>query len=342
MSAGTHTSATRTAETTDQTRRITQKGSGAVQNEEQRSEPAYRGFPARVVKTARVSPTFLRVTFTGDDFADFAPNGADQRVKIIFPMPDGGVASFPHFIDDSWYQFWRALPEGERNPMRTYTVREAREQGREVDVDFAIHPDAGPATTWAVTAQPGDSVVIIGPNRLHDGDTGGVEWRPSPDANRLLLVGDETAAPAICAILEGLTLRPGQQLTAIIEVPTAADILDVDAPAGAQVTWLPREGAEHGDHLIRAVRRVAPQILASISPSKTRELDDVDVDAELLWETSTATPEDDLVTPDFYAWLAGEAQVIKTLRRFLVRDLGIDRRQVSFMGYWRLGRAEVV
>lgn len=306
-----------------------------------RTAPAYRGFPATVVRTTQISPTFLRVTFTGDDFADFAPNGADQRIKIIFPMPDGGVASFPHFVDDSWYQFWRALPENERNPMRTYTVRASRPEAQEVDVDFAIHPDAGPATTWAATAQRGDSVVIIGPNRLHTGDTGGVEWRPSADARRLLLVGDETSAPAICAILEGLTLTPGQELTAVIEVPTAADILDVATPAGANLTWLPREGSGHGDHLVKFVRSVAPQILADAMTKTAGRLEDVDVDSQLLWETSSANPDRDRGDADFYAWLAGEAQAIKTLRRFLVRDLGVDRRQVSFMGYWRLGRAEV-
>jgi NADPH-dependent ferric siderophore reductase len=41
-----------------------------------------------------------------------------------------------------------------------------------------------------------------------------------------------------------------------------------------------------------------------------------------------------------YAWLAGEASTITALRRHLVRDLGIDRRSIAFMGYWRRGRAE--
>jgi NADPH-dependent ferric siderophore reductase len=43
---------------------------------------------------------------------------------------------------------------------------------------------------------------------------------------------------------------------------------------------------------------------------------------------------------DFYAWLAGESSVIKTLRRFLVSETGIDRKRVAFMGYWRLGKSE--
>jgi NADPH-dependent ferric siderophore reductase len=39
-----------------------------------------------------------------------------------------------------------------------------------------------------------------------------------------------------------------------------------------------------------------------------------------------------------YAWLAGEAGVVKRLRRHLVQDCGIDRASVAFMGYWREGR----
>ncbi|MCY1159333.1 MAG: siderophore-interacting protein, partial [Citricoccus sp.] len=42
----------------------------------------------------------------------------------------------------------------------------------------------------------------------------------------------------------------------------------------------------------------------------------------------------------WYAWLAGEAGAITSIRRHLVKDLGIDRKCVSFMGYWKQGRAE--
>src|SRR5690625_243827 len=302
-----------------------------------RKAPAYRGFPATVVKTTQLSPTSLRITFTGDDLTDFVASGADQRINIIFPLPDGGVAAFPHFIDDSWYQFWRALPETQRNPMRTYTVRAARPETQEIDVDFAIDPAAGPATIWAATSQPGDSVVIIGPNRRYDGAAGGVEWRPDPQARRLLLVGDETAAPAICAILEGLELRSGQEVTAVIEVPTAADMLDGAAPAGASLTWLPREGAKRGDHLIKFVQSIAPQF-AQTAGTSTGHLDEIDVDTEPLWEPAVDGRDEDLNRSAMYGWVAGEAKVVKSLRRYLVRDLGMDRRQVSFLGYWRLGR----
>jgi len=45
------------------------------------------------------------------------------------------------------------------------------------------------------------------------------------------------------------------------------------------------------------------------------------------------------VRSDLYAWIAGESGVVTGLRRHLVRELGMDRRQVAFMGYWRRGVA---
>jgi NADPH-dependent ferric siderophore reductase len=59
------------------------------------------------------------------------------------------------------------------------------------------------------------------------------------------------------------------------------------------------------------------------------------VDREILWEVPPGPAADDR-----YAWLAGEAATIRALRRSLVLDLGLDRRSVAFMGYWRLGRAD--
>jgi NADPH-dependent ferric siderophore reductase len=61
---------------------------------------------------------------------------------------------------------------------------------------------------------------------------------------------------------------------------------------------------------------------------------DIDVDRELLWDS----PEDG--DGEFYAWIAGEAATVKTLRRLLVTQHGVDRKRVAFMGYWRLGQAE--
>ncbi|HYX95347.1 MAG TPA: SIP domain-containing protein, partial [Geodermatophilus sp.] len=59
-----------------------------------------------------------------------------------------------------------------------------------------------------------------------------------------------------------------------------------------------------------------------------------EVGDELLWEV----PDPDAAS-GCYAWLAGEAGVVRALRRRLVGDLGVPRGSVAFMGYWRQGVA---
>ena len=291
--------------------------------------PAFRPFAVRVARTRRTGPSFLRVTFTGADLDEFGSQGADQRIKVFFPLPGTGLADCP--LGDDWYARWRALPDDRRNPMRTYTVRAARPLEREIDVDFVLHGPTGPASTWALSAGPGDEVVLVGPNARFPGHPGGVEWRPPARARALLLAGDETAVPAVCAIAEALP--PGTGARVVLEVPDEADVLELDVPADVRVTWLPRRcGATvrpRGALLTAAVCAAADEIGAAGGPG---DADDVDPD-ELLWEV----PEE-AGGSAAYAWLAGEAGVVTGLRRYLLREAGFDRRSVAFMGYWREGR----
>lgn len=297
----------------------------------------WRHFDVRVARLERLSPSFLRVTFTGEDLEDYADLGYDARTKLFFPTADG----YQHLPrGEDWYLRWRDLPDEQRNTIRTYTTRAVRPDVREVDVDVVLHGDAGPASRWANRVQPGDPLVLMGPNAASDGPHGGVEFS-LPEAQRpVLLAGDETAVPAIAVILEQLP----EETTgaAYLEVPEPGDQWQLRAPAGVSVTWLARDGRPHGELLVPAVQGAAGTMAAvrAAGAPTTDDADDlpeVDVDSEILW---------DLAVPEvghegeLYAWFAGEAGVIRTLRRHLVRDLGIDRRSVSFMGYWRLGRSE--
>jgi hypothetical protein len=159
----------------------------------------FRVFEADVVRCSRLSPSFLRVTFTGPDLDAFADRGFDQRCKLVLPLPDVGLAHLP--VGPDWYVQWRALPENLRNPIRTYTVRAVRQQLREVDVDFVVHDHGGPASRWASTAQPGARAALIGPDARYPGDPGGIDFRPAGRVRAFLLAGDETAVPAISSIL---------------------------------------------------------------------------------------------------------------------------------------------
>jgi NADPH-dependent ferric siderophore reductase len=293
----------------------------------------WRFFRTEVRRVERLSPSFLRVTFTGDGLDRFADNGFDQRIKLIPPLPGGGLDHFPTGAD--WYTEWRELPDGLRNPIRTYTVRAVRPELAEVDVDMVLHGVSGPASRWAVEAGPGSAAILLGPNADHDGVHGGIDFHPPAHADCLLLGGDETAVPAIASILS--RLPAGTVGEALLEVPAGDDVLDLVAPAGMRVTWLARDGAVHGERLVPAMRQATRRILGDRPAGPVAELEDVDVDHDILWEV----PEEPVTDASrCYAWLAGEAAMIKKLRRHLVAECGVDRRSVAFMGYWRLGRSE--
>jgi len=324
-----------------------------------RSVPAHRGFAVRLARTQRLSPSFLRLTFTGPDLDEFAPRTLDQRIKFVLPPACGTPVDVALFEDPDWYATWRTLPDHERPTLRTYTVRAVRPEAKEIDVDVVLHgitpetaaaPDCplrslhacvcadavGPAVRWCATAREGDGLVIIGPNARYSGPPSGVEWHPPADARTYLIAGDETAVPAVSSIVE--SLPAGARAHVVLEVPTAEDVQPIHAPEGVEVTWLPRRGevttAAHGTLLDLAVRAAAARIVASQRTGQ--DVEDVDVDAQILWEV----PAEPLAPQGVYAWIAGEAGVVKELRRHLVRDLGIDRKAVAFMGYWRAGRAE--
>ncbi|MFV2103407.1 siderophore-interacting protein [Micromonospora sp. LOL_024] len=303
----------------------------------------WRLFAVEVRAVRRLSPSFVRVTFTGPDLDRFADNGYDQRIKLALPLPGQVGVRLPQGPD--WYTRWRALPDGQRNPIRTYTVRAVRPQFGQVDVDLVLHGDGGPATRWARQVHPGDEIALIGPDSGYDGDHGGVEFRP-PSTGCLLLAGDETAVPAISGICERLPLDARGRV--LLEVPDAADALPLVTPPGIEVTWLPRGGGAPGSRLVGAVAAAAQQLLSdspgtpiAASGPGAAPVDDVNVDVDLnvdvdiLWEVPDAPPS----TP-VYAWLAGEAGVVRTLRRHLVAERGLDRRAVAFMGYWRHGRPD--
>jgi NADPH-dependent ferric siderophore reductase len=309
------------------------------------SHHPYRTFRTTVARIEKLTPSFTRITLTGDDLAHFGTDGLDQRIKLIIPFTDGTITDVGQFDETQsmgeWYRRWRELPDEERNPIRTYTIRSPRPAEREIDVDFVLHGTEGPASAWATGARVGDPLFVVGPDSRSAEQGGGIEWRPG-DADTVLIAGDETAMPAICSIVESLPAHITGEVC--IEVPSEADALPLSAPDGVRVNWLGRGSAAHGVRLSAAVhawgRRRETASAASTDSALRAGWDAEPIEAsieasdEILWEVP------DTASGGEYAWLAGEAGTITALRRHLVRDLGIDRRSIAFMGYWRRGRAE--
>ncbi|MFJ6634025.1 siderophore-interacting protein [Streptomyces sp. NPDC091376] len=263
----------------------------------------FRFFPLQVVRTRRLGPSLVRVTFGGEALKDFASGGRDQSLSLFLPHPGQDEPVVPVAEDGDMYATlgaWRALPDDVRAVMRSYSVREQRpdagEHG-EVDIDFAVHEDGGPACRWAQKASCGDRVTVLGPAVA---DNTAVRFRLPEDADSVLIWADETALPAASAILE--SLPAGLRAQVWLEVPTAGDPLEPATAADATLTWLVRdEGAPSAVEAVRAA------------------------------EFTGSTP---------YAWIAGESGSVKALRRHLVNERELDRRRVTFVGYWRKGVSE--
>lgn len=198
----------------------------------------FRFFDLQVARTRRLGPSLLRVTFTGETLRDFVAGGRDQSLSLFLPHPGQAAPVVPVDAGDLYGVLgaWRSLPEDVRAVMRSYTVREQRVDQGEMDIDFAVHEDGGPACRWALAARPGDRVTVLGPAVA---DNTAVRCRPPADTDWMLIWADETALPAAAAILEWLPA--GTKAKVWLQVPHAGDRLPLTTAADAEVTWLVRE-----------------------------------------------------------------------------------------------------
>lgn len=307
---------------------------------------------ARVRRTERISPAFVRVVLESADFVDLARDqGYDTRIKLVVPGATGRLPDIPDPVD-GYYAGLLAMPDAHRAAMRTYTIRDVVDEDGDtlLVVDLVVHDpveEAGPACRWARAAVPGDVVQVVGPHRdsVRAGvPYGGTEFDPA-GRRRLLIAGDETAVPAVARILADLPA--GHTGEAFLEVPSGADVLDLPLPPGFTITWLNRDGGRHGRALVEAVRRhLGLPTLDEDGLALPEQPSTLDID---VWETPRYSAGGEEIdgqpgaTPaepgDLYAWIAGESWAVKVLRRSLVGELGVARAQVAFMGYWREGVA---
>lgn len=229
----------------------------------------FRFFTLQVTRTRRLSPSLVRVTFTGPDLHAFASNGQDQSLSLFLPRPGQETPVMPMEYGDGWRQAWIDTPEDVRAVMRSYTLRALRQDANgattEIDIDFVLHgtepgaaTPAGPASRWAAEAEAGDRAVLLGPSVA---DNTAIRFRPPADADLIVIWADETALPAASAILE--TLPAGTKARVWLEVPHTGDRVEPTTSADAEITWLVR------DEMHDATRDAIPDSAQGEPPNET-------------------------------------------------------------------------
>ena len=169
-----------------------------------------------VVHVETLSPHFKSITFRGDALGDFVSSSFDDHVKFMFD-------------------------EDSAEPVRRdYTPRKYDALARELTIEFAVHGE-GRAAQWAMQAVPGQQVTIGGPRGSFIIPTD-YEWH--------LLVGDETALPAIHRRLE--ELPQGTRAIVVVQVADVADRRDLSSAARIDLQWVPS-----ADAMLDAVRELA-------------------------------------------------------------------------------------
>lgn len=170
----------------------------------------------QVKSTSRITPNMQRITLTGEQLADFPLNHETATLKLLLPHPGQSVESHLQSLTGV----------GVKPIKRTYSVRAFRPDSRELDIEFALHPDPGPATSWALQAQIGESVAIAGPGRPR---------RLKPDADWYLLGGDMSALPALLANCQ--LLPTDARGYVVIEIHDNADQQQLTLPSAMELCW---------------------------------------------------------------------------------------------------------
>jgi NADPH-dependent ferric siderophore reductase len=194
-----------------------------------------------VVANTRLSPSFANITLGGPELEDLKPAGFDQAVRLFFPREGQDRLRMPSFNSEAWMAEVLLMPKSRRPWVRNLTIRKARPEAGEVDIEFVLHADT-PASEWARRTRPGDPAGIF--------DIG-VTYLPPARTSWQLLVGDESALPAIAAALE--EVRPGTPAKVFIEVENADEQLPLTCAGDLEISWLHRA---NGADIVRAVREL--------------------------------------------------------------------------------------
>jgi len=245
-----------------------------------------------VQQVEQLTPQLTRVVVSGDlqnwkaaipggHFKVFVPGGG-ARTAADGAAAGGAAAGGP---GDQGEEEW---------VIRTYTARECDPDGGLLTIDFAIHAE-GPATQWAKVAKPGDKLQISGLSRPG--------YAPSEGSTSTLFIADQSALPAVAAIVEALPA--GYRARALIEIPSEAEKLELTSDAELRIEWI-LESAVPCERLVAAA--LADEVTASGAGQAESGVE---------------------------YWVGCEADAMREIRRHLVHERGIAPSSLYTRAYWK-------
>ncbi len=239
----------------------------------------------QVESTEWLTPTLVRVVLGGDGLAGFTmPEATDTYVNVAIPPADA-----PYETVFSPADVREAHPRETWPARRRYTVRGWDAATGRLSLDFVVHGDHGAGGSWAASARPGDVLVFEGP---------GSGYHPDPSADWHLLIGDESALPAIAVSLEAIPAGRRAVVRLVCDGPEFE--VPLTCTGDLDLVWLHRTGG--------------------------------DADVSLLPD---AVAQADFPPGRVHAFVHGEADEIRAIRRHLLGDRGVPRADMSCSPYWR-------
>ena len=218
-------------------------------------------------------------------------------IRVVFEIDENQAGLLAHVQSGSNNKiFIPSSAEKESEPLvRTYTNRKVDLENLELSIDFVAHGEEGPASAWALKTNPGDTLEI------------GMKesTRPLvPEADFYLLVGDATALPVICAIVEQLPSYTSAKV--LLEVHGKEDEFILCSAAYVSVEWLHNPHPENGS-------RLADLSISSEFPSGLLKK---------------------------YIYIAAEYTTVHELRTYFKTKLSWDPHGMYACSYWKAGQSE--
>lgn len=241
---------------------------------------------ARVVATRERTPRLVSVTLEGPDLVGFEVDEPAASVRLLLPRRGPGTVLEPVAWNGNEFLY----DDGTRPPIRTLTPLRVDTAAGRLDVEVVVHGH-GALSRWAAAAPVGDEVAVSGP---------GAGYVVPADASRFLVVGDESALPAIGQVLEALP--ESAEVQVVVEIADRSARVALPERDGVTVRWV--------------------------------EIDSGDAPGSAMTGAVAAMP----IADDLVVWAAGEAAAVQALRRVLLQEAGLPRGRTVIRGYWKHGR----